>query len=95
MRKAKGSRVLCESPESEFFAKSIDVLGHVIDNEGLKPAPKKMRKIENWTTPKTKKKLQEVLGTFNYISQFLPHLVRVTAPLMALAGTAEFVWTLT
>ena len=77
--------------ESKFFAESIDVLGHIIDDDGLKPALEKISKIENWTTPKTKKQLQEFLGMVNYISQFLPHLATVTAPLMALTRTAKFV----
>ena len=93
--KLKQAQFYASRKKSEFFAKSIDVLGHVIDDEGLKPAPEKISKIENWTTPRTKRQLQEFLGTVNYISQFLPHLATVTAPLTALTGTAEFVWTAT
>jgi len=79
----------------EFFAASIDVLGHLIDDQGLRASPEKIARIEAWTTPKNKKQLQEFLGVVNYISQFIPHLASITAPLTSLTGTEEFVWTAT
>ena len=66
--KLKEAQFYASRRKSEFFAKSIDVLGHIIDEDGLKPAPEKISKIENWTTSKTKKQLQEFLGMVNYIS---------------------------
>jgi len=59
----------------------------------LKPDPEKIAKIEARTTPTTKWQLQEFLGVVNYISQFLPHIAILTAPLTGLTRTAEFVWT--
>jgi len=81
--------------KSEFFAASMDVLGHIIDDQGLRALPEKIARIEAWTTPKNKKQLQEFLGVVNYISQFIPHLASITAPLTSLTGTEEFVWTAT
>jgi len=52
----------------------MDVLAHIIDDEGVKASPEKIARIEVWTTPKNKKQLQEFLGLVNYISQFIPHL---------------------
>jgi len=73
----------------------MDVLGHIIDDEGLKASPEKIARIEAWTTPRNKKQLQEFLGVVNYISQFIPHLATITSPLTSLTGTEEFVWTAT
>ena len=73
----------------------MDVLGHIIDDQGLRASPEKIARIETWTTPKNKKQLQEFLGVVNYISQFIPHLTLITAPLTSLTGTEEFVWTAT
>jgi len=91
--KLKGAQFYASRNKSEFFAPRIEVLGHIIDDEGLKPDPEKIAKIEAWTTPTTKRQLQEFLGVVNYISKFLQHIATVTAPLTALTGTAEFVWT--
>ena len=93
--KLKQSKFYASRKKSEFFASSMDVLGHIIDDEGLKASPEKIARIEAWTTPKNKKQLQEFLGVVNYISQFIPHLRLITAPLTSLTGTEEFVWTAT
>jgi len=44
----------------------------------LKPDPEKIAKIEAWTTPITKRQLQEFLEVVNYISKFLPHIATVS-----------------
>jgi len=69
----------------------MDVLGHIIDDQGLRASPEKIARMEAWTTPKNKKQLQEFLGVVNYVSQFIPHLASITAPLTSLTGTEEFV----
>jgi len=93
--KLKQAQFYASRKKSEFFAASMDVLGHIIDDEGLRASPEKIARIEAWTTPKNKKQLQEFLEVVNYISQFMPHLASITAPLTSLTGTEEFVWTAT
>src|SRR6195952_3650215 len=93
--KLKEARFHASSKKAEFFAKNMDVLGHIIDEEGLKASPEKIARIEAWTTPRNKKQLQEFLGVVNYISQFIPHLASITPPRTSLIGTEEFVWTAT
>jgi len=78
---------------SEFFAGSMDVLPYIIDDQGLRASPGKMARIEAWTTPKNKEQLQEFHVVLNSISQFIPPLASITAPLTSLTGTEEFVWT--
>jgi len=79
--KQKQAQFYTSRKKSEFFAASMDVLGHIIDDQGLRASPEKIARIEAWTTPKNKKQLQEFLGVVNYISQFIPHLASITAPL--------------
>jgi len=45
--------------------------------------------------PKNKKQLQEFLEVVSYITQFIPHLASITAPLTSLTGTEELVGTVT
>ena len=93
--KLKQAKFYASRKKSEFFASSMDVLGHIIDDERLKASPEKIARIEAWTTPRNKKQLQEFLGVVNYISQFIPYLASITASLTSLTGTKEFVWTAT
>ena len=89
--KLKQAKFYASRKKSEFFASSMEVLGHIIDDKRLKASPEKIARIEAWTTPRNKKQLQEFLGVVNYISQFIPHLVSITAPLTSLTGTEKFV----
>ena len=70
--------------KSESFAKSIDVLGPLINDQGLKASPERIARIEAWTTPRQKIQLQELLRVVNYISQFISHMVSIRAPLTPL-----------
>jgi hypothetical protein len=80
--------------KSKFFAPKLDILGHLIDDDGIHPAPEKIRTILDWTRPQNQKELQRFNGMVNYISQFIPHIATITAPLTELSGsTAEWLWT--
>ena len=73
----------------------MDVLGHTIDDEILRASSEKIARIEAWTTAKNKRQLREFLGVVNYISQFIPYMTSITAPLTSHTGTEEHVWTTT
>jgi len=79
--------------KSMFFAEKLEILGHMIDDDGLHPASEKIRSIMDWTKPKNKKELERFNGMVNYISQFLPHAATITAQLTELTGNAEWLWT--
>jgi len=92
-KKVKEAHFFSTRKKSEFFTSKMNVLGHVMDNDGLHASPEKITRIGEWTTPKDRKELGEILGLVNYISQFLPPIAMITAPLTDLTGNAEFVWT--
>jgi len=71
----------------------MNVLGHVVDDDGLHASPEKITRIGEWTTPKDRKELREFSELDTYISQVLPHISKITAPLTDLTGNGEFVWT--
>src|SRR5712691_22961 len=79
--------------KSKFFASTLNILGHMIDDDGIHPAPEKIRTIMDWTRPQNQKELQRFNGMVNYISQFIPHIATITAPLTELSGDAEWLWT--
>jgi len=79
--------------KSAFFASKLDILGHMIDDDGIHPAPEKIRTIMDWTRPESQKELQRFNGMVNYISQFIPHIATITASLTELSGKAEWLWT--
>ena len=44
-RKLKKHKVHANSKKSVFFAAKLDILGHMIDDKGIHPAPEKIRNI--------------------------------------------------
>ena len=92
-KKLKEVQLFASPKKSVFFADWLEILGHIIDDKGVQPMPEKIRKISDWTTPKNKKELERFLGIVNYVSQFLPHIATIAAPLTDLTGDAEWVWT--
>ena len=88
--KVKQAKFYASRKKSEYFASCMDVLGHIINDEGLKALPEKIARIKAWTTPRNEKKLREFLEVVNYISQFIPHLTSITALLTLLTGIESF-----
>ena len=88
-RKLKEHEFYANPKKSVLFAAKLDILGHMIDDKGMHPAPEKIRNIMDWTWPNSKKELQRFNGMVNYISQFMPHAATITAPLTELSGDPE------
>ena len=65
----------------------------MIDDDGIHPAPEKVQSIMDWTRPESQKELQRFNEMVNYISQFIPHLATITAPLTEQSENAEWLST--
>ena len=48
-RKLKELKFYAKPKKSVFFAAKLDILGHMIDDKGIHPAPEKIRDIMDWT----------------------------------------------
>jgi hypothetical protein len=62
-------------------AKEIKYMGNIITPDGLKPDPDKVKAIVEIPKPESKEDLRRFLGMANYLSQFIPNMSQVTAPL--------------
>ena len=68
-------------------------LGHVIDQEGIKPDPQKVQAIKYMEEPKSVSDLRWFLGMCNQLSKFLPDLAETTKPLRDLLSKKnQWVW---
>lgn len=73
--------------------KQIEFLGHVINAEGIRPDPEKIRAITEMTKPTDVPGVRRFCGLVQYLSRFLPHLSRTVDPLRALTRkNALFQW---
>ena len=67
-----------------FMVSTVEYLGHVISEKGIRPTEEKTKAIVNAPTPQNETQLKSFLGLLNYYGKFLPHLASVLAPLYTL-----------
>lgn len=72
----------------------IDVLGHVVNKNGIKKDPKKVAGISGIERPKSVKEVQAFCGMVNYYKAFLPSVADTMRPLYhLLKKEVKFDWT--
>ncbi|GFY65717.1 transposon Tf2-9 polyprotein [Trichonephila inaurata madagascariensis] len=72
--KARKSKLKCNVLNTQLSQTSVNYLGYVLSDEGIKPDPKKIRAIEEFATPNCKEDLQRFLDMVTYLAKFTPHL---------------------
>lgn len=77
----------------ELYAKELDCLGHVIDDNGIHPDIDKLQHIRDWRTPQNYHDIQWFIGLVNYVANFLPDITTYTVPLQGMVQNgAPFFW---
>ena len=77
----------------DLYSKSVDCLGHVIDDKGIHPDTGKLACIIDWRIPRDYNDIQRFIGLVNYVANFLPDITTYTGPLMAMTqNSAPFYW---
>ncbi|XP_037520478.1 uncharacterized protein LOC119397110 [Rhipicephalus sanguineus] len=81
--------ILVNTDKTEFGVHKLTFLGHVISNSGIKPHPDKVKAVEQFPQPNTKRQLREFLGLVNYYRRFIPQCATILQPLHLLLSTHE------
>ena len=55
----------------EFFVKSVEYLGHILDGNGIKPKPNKLKAITEMPPPRNLSQLESFLGMSQYYGKFI------------------------
>ena len=77
-----------------FFKDTVEYLGHLISEEGLHTAPKKVEAIQATPAPKNIQELRSFLGLLHYYGKFIPDLASLVHPLNQLLHSGP-TWTWT
>ena len=67
-----------------FLVSSVEYLGHIIDRNGIRPTPAKVRAIQSVPEPQNVRQLKAFLGLLTYYSRYIPDRSQQLAPLHAL-----------
>lgn len=65
----------------KFMLTSVQYLGHIIDEVGVRPVPSKVESIVDTEAPKDEKKLRSYLGMLGFYRKFIPKFSEVVKPL--------------
>lgn len=77
----------------KFFQKSINYLGHRIDEHGLHKTEDKVNAIKNSKRPENVSELRTFLGMANYYNKFIQNLASILHPLNSLLCKGKkFIW---
>lgn len=92
--KIKASGATLNEDKCQFSKKSIKFLGHIIDGNGIRPDPDKVRAIVEMTSPVNVTEVRRFLGMVHQMSKFSPHLADKAKPLRDLVSPKnQWVWT--
>ncbi|XP_061153604.1 uncharacterized protein plppr3b isoform X2 [Syngnathus typhle] len=72
----------------KFRRRQIKFLGHIIDENGVRPDPAKVEGIEKFPKPQNVAELRRFIGMVNYLAKFVPEMATVGQPLYELLKTS-------
>lgn len=76
-----------------FASDSVKYLGHVIQNNSVRPLKDNLISIRHFPTPKTQKNIRQFLGKINFYHEYIPRSSIILDPLHNLLRKNEkFVW---
>lgn len=80
-RKFSEHNVKINIKKSQFLQSQILFLGHVISKDGIQMDPDKIKAIQNFQPPKTRKQIQSFLGFINFYRKYIRDLSEQTSKL--------------
>lgn len=96
IERAKCFNIKFNPRKVQYKTQEVKYLGHIFSALGVRPDPERVEAIKTIAIPKNTKDLQKILGTINYLRNFIPHLAELTQPLRdLLRKNACFEWTAT
>ena len=92
LKRIKEAGITLNKNKCQFYQSQITSLGHVINQHGILPDPKKTAAILNMTAPTSVTELRRIMGMVNQMSKFSPNIAHVSKPLRDLLSS-KVAWT--
>jgi len=81
LKRLKDANITIKPSKCTFGVKTIEFIGHTIENGEVKPNGSNISKIQNASPPTTKKQVQSFLGLTGYYREYIPQYSSIAAPL--------------
>ena len=93
LEKLRAAQLYASPEKCEFLRHEIDILGHVINEHGIRTQPAKIDAILSWPIPQNKKQLRSFLGTCQFYHRFVKDFSAIASPLHSLTSkTTAWAW---
>lgn len=93
LKRIKQEGITLNKEKCVFASQSLVFLGHQISNRGILVDPERIRAIELFPEPKSKKEVLQYLGMLNFSSRFIPNRAHLLEPLTSLLKkNVNFIW---
>lgn len=87
LKRVEAAGVTLNSSECEFNKTRVKFLGHVIDCNGIRADPDKIRTICKMEAPRSVSDLRRFLGMINQLGKFSPRIAELSQPFRELLST--------
>jgi hypothetical protein len=78
----------------EFFQSEVSFLGHVVSEKGVAVQQYKVKSVQEWPTPASRRDVRSFLGLTGYYRKFVPQYSEIALPLTDLTkDNRKFEWT--
>jgi len=67
--------LFANAKKNEFFFQELEYIGHVLNEEDIKPNPKKIKAIVKWKVPQMQKGVRAFFVLANYYRKFIKKLL--------------------
>ena len=84
LNRARERNIKFNKKKIQLRVTEVKYLGNTVSEKGFTPDPEKIRAIIEMPPPKSKQDLRRLLGMVNYLSQYIPNMSKITAPLRGL-----------
>ena len=84
LHRARERNIKFNKKKIQLRVTEVKYLGNIVSAKGFTPDPEKIKAIVEMPLPKSKQYLQRLLGMVNYLSQYIPNMSEITAPLRTL-----------
>ena len=84
LNRAEEENVKFNIDKLQLCVPEVAYVGKIISAQGIKPDPNKINAILEMQTPTDKPAVQRLLGMVNYLSEFIPNVSEMSAPLRKL-----------